>query len=158
MTAGLGSPRGSNMDAVVISIIRCTRCGVCYLYLSGLVLGMQNSLVERLEVVTQRDEVCVLLRQLNLWSDDLEAESSDALLVKQHAVVIIFPLWENLLELYMDAAGCSPLSIHQIPYFLYIRNLVYHLLTASQSVVTILCGLVDCLLARRYLQLWNSAV
>ena len=54
------------MDAVVISIIRCTRCGVFYLYLSGLVLGMQNSLVERLEVVTQRDEVCVLLRQLNL--------------------------------------------------------------------------------------------
>jgi hypothetical protein len=60
---------------------------------------MQNSLVKGLEVVTQRDEVCVLPRQLNLSSDDLEAESSDALLVKQHAVVIIFPLWENLLKL-----------------------------------------------------------
>jgi len=54
------------MDAVVSSTIRCTRCGVCYLHLSGLVLGMHNSLVERLEVVTQCDEVCVLLRQLKL--------------------------------------------------------------------------------------------
>jgi len=49
---------GSNMGAVVASTVRfCTRCEVCWLHLSGGVLGMENSLVKTSEVVTRRDEV-----------------------------------------------------------------------------------------------------
>jgi len=74
-------------------------------------------------------------------------------LLRKYAVVIIFSVWENRLKLWMDAAGCNLLLFHQILHFLYIRNLLYHLHTASQSLVTILCGVVDCLLAIRCLQL-----
>ena len=52
--------------------------------------------------------------------------------------------------------GLQPLVVPSIPQFLYIRNLLYHLHTASQNLVKILCGrVVGCLLPLRCMQLVN---
>jgi hypothetical protein len=50
--------------------------------------------------------------------------------------------------------GCNPLLFRQFLHFLCLRNLLYHLHTASQSLVKILCGQSGgCLLALGCLQL-----
>jgi len=92
-----------------------------------LILGIQYFLVKMLsEVVTQHDEVRVLMRQTILLNHTMHS------LLRKYAVVMIF-LWENIIELWMDAAGCSFLLFHHILHFLYIRNLVYQILPASRA-------------------------
>jgi len=102
--------------------------------------------------VAQRDEaLCALLRQPILLSDDLKAKSSDALLGMEAWIVVIVPLlWEDLPDLRMPqclerTGDRNLLMFHQVVHFLWMKNLLYHLHTASQSLIKILCGEGGCL-------------
>ena len=101
----------------------------------------------RLLVVAQHNEtLCVLLRQPFLWSDDLVANHLRHCLKRQCRELSWFSPCEKTFLIYEwiqcfeRNGGYNLLFFHPFLPFLWIRNLLYLLHTASQSQVKILCG------------------